>query len=230
MDKYISKISHLSTKFKYLHQIKFNVKDTKKTIAEVNVGGFKPYEKIENVNINLDVDTLDKLSEEEQDFVLAHELSHVEQVLDQPYKFGLTKSRLFREILYNKSLDLSGSANDSNSLSFKINGYGFDNLSTFHLFSGFNTMLSGAFTAKVLTNGIFSKPLFFIPLSYGLLGFYHFYKSREREYDADKRAVKILGTNVGGITLLKRVKRQYPEHFTILNTHPSDKNRIKRMM
>lgn len=208
--KYNTRLYELSSKSKIIsHNLK--IKAIKNNFNGLDSDSLT----MSNVNISLNTEELDELSTEEQDFIMAHELGHLECFLKNKNTFNKLK---YMTYLFS----------DTPILDIKVN----DKLISFNpstVLSNMSLVSSYAGIFKLLKFNKFSIPLLIIPAIYSSQRLYFYHLRRKLEYDADKRAFNILGSRIGGIKYFSSLNHKWYDNFNPISTHPSNINRIKRL-
>lgn len=149
--------------------------------------------------------SLNSLCEDEQNFILAHELAHLEQMLEESFSGGESFSSS-KYILHSKdNIECINCFNQKMTykpviLNLKLN-----------IISSILLGLSIKYKSNILT--FISLPLFMFTSMYNLDTIKYILNKRKIEYDADKRAINVLKTNSGAIKFLSRPLYKNYIHF-----------------
>ena len=204
---YGDRLAYLAIKFPRIHSTFKVIPNTKKEMSIITGD-------CTNVTVNLDPEELGKMPEDVSDFILAHELSHLDQDLEVP-----------RNKLYDILFDYDTSIH----MIFHLKGKKYTspniNIPMVH------GTVTGGLWIGILATGMNVSPYFSIPLyictfGYSLFQMRYVYNRRRVEYDADQRAVQALGTNKGGI---KYFQQYAPDSSWGFLTHPSNASRLRNI-
>lgn len=217
LDKYNIKLQQLALNSKVIpKEFKFEIKEGEDFAAFIvqsatsSTGIFK---------INLE--NMNKLTCEEQDFILSHELGHLEYFLENPKNI-----KKYCKSYYFHSNDCIMNIKLNNKLLSFNPATQLSNIFMISTISGLYIKKLKIFPLSVRNK--ISIPLLTIPSLYSLSRMCFYYSSRKMEYDADKRAFNMLGTNSGGIKIFNRFNNKWYDNFIYL-THPTYYNRIKKL-